>query len=433
MENKRGFYKNFFYYVIPAVLSFALSGVCSIVDGFFVGNAVGDIGLSAINVAVPIVMVMQCLGTGIGMGGSVWYSINNASQKADEAKKYLACTLWLLIISSLVLTTVCLLFTEELISLLGAEGRILEYGIPYIKVMAFGAIFQVFATGVVPIIRNNGGSAFATITMVSGFATNILLDWVFVWVIPWETFGAALASVIAQALTMFLGLGYIIAKKLFILKFPKNETAKLCKNIAKIGISPFGIAMLPHIFLIFVNWFSIEYGGERAVAVYACIAYIIYMAYVMVQGVGDGSQPIMSTYYGEGDKNLLKKTRDSAYVTSLAVGAFCMVIFYIGRFSFGNFFGASPEVVFDMGKVFPIFLAAVPFVAISRVTVSYFYATEKSSFAYILTYAEPIFLFLLLLIIPRFFGQMGVWWSIAGAQTLTAALSAIFVITKKTA
>ena len=299
--------------------------------------------------------------------------------------------------------------------------------------MAFGAIFQVFATGVVPIIRNNGGSAFATITMVSGFATNILLDWVFVWVIPWETFGAALASVIAQALTMFLGLGYIIAKKLFILKFPKNETAKLCKNIAKIGISPFGIAMLPHIFLIFVNWFSIEYGGERAVAVYACIAYIIYMAYVMVQGVGDGSQPIMSTYYGEGDKNLLKKTRDSAYVTSLAVGAFCMVIFYIGRFSFGNFFGASPEVVSDMGKVFPIFLAAVPFVAISRVTVSYFYATEKSSFAYILTYAEPIFLFLLLLIIPRFFGQMGVWWSIAGAQALTAALSAIFVITKKTA
>ena len=143
MENKRGFYKNFFYYVIPAVLSFALSGVYSIVDGFFVGNAVGDIGLSAINVAVPIVMVMQCLGTGIGMGGSVWYSINNASQKADEAKKYLACTLWLLIISSLVLTTVCLLFTEELISLLGAEGRILEYGIPYIKVMAFGAIFQV--------------------------------------------------------------------------------------------------------------------------------------------------------------------------------------------------------------------------------------------------------------------------------------------------
>ena len=87
MENKRGFYKNFFYYVIPAVLSFALSGVYSIVDGFFVGNAVGDIGLSAINVAVPIVMVMQCLGTGIGMGGSVWYSINNASQKADEAKK----------------------------------------------------------------------------------------------------------------------------------------------------------------------------------------------------------------------------------------------------------------------------------------------------------------------------------------------------------
>ncbi len=219
MENKRGYYKNFFYYVIPAVLSFALSGIYSIVDGFFVGNSIGDIGLSAINVTVPIVMVMQSLGTGIGMGGSVWFSIKNASGNEKEAKDYFACTLWILIVSSVLLTIGCLVFTDELLGFLGAKGNLFEYGKPYLKVMAFGAIFQVFATGVVPMIRNNGGSAFATITMVSGFAVNIFLDYLLVWVLPWETFGAALASVLAQALTMFLGLGYLIHKKLFVLKF----------------------------------------------------------------------------------------------------------------------------------------------------------------------------------------------------------------------
>ncbi len=188
--------------------------------------------------------------------------------------------------------------------------------------------------------------------------------------------------------------------------------------------------MLPHIFLVFVNWFSIKYGGERAVAVYACIAYIIYMAYVMVQGVGDGSQPLMSNYYGGEEYSFLKKTRNLAYITSQVVAVICMVLFYIGRYSFGNFFGASQEVVLDMGKAFPIFLLALPFVAISRVTVSYFYATEKSRRAYIITYAEPIFLFLLLLIIPPFFEQMGVWWSIAGAQALTAILSIMLVTVK---
>ena len=78
----------FFQYVIPSVLSFALSGVYAIVDGFFIGNSIGDLGLSAVNIAYPIVAVIQALGTGIGMGGAIYYSIYRAEEKEEQAKEW---------------------------------------------------------------------------------------------------------------------------------------------------------------------------------------------------------------------------------------------------------------------------------------------------------------------------------------------------------
>ena len=92
----------FFQYVIPSVLSFALSGVYTIVDGFFIGNSIGDLGLSAVNIAYPIVAVIQALGTGIGMGGAIYYSIYKAEKKEEQAREFIAGALWVLMISSVI-------------------------------------------------------------------------------------------------------------------------------------------------------------------------------------------------------------------------------------------------------------------------------------------------------------------------------------------
>lgn len=100
MNNKR----TFFQYVIPSVLSFALSGVYAIVDGFFVGNSIGDAGLSTINIAYPITAVLQSVGTGIGMGGSVKYSILKAAGNEKKAREFVAGATWLMLLFSAVLT-----------------------------------------------------------------------------------------------------------------------------------------------------------------------------------------------------------------------------------------------------------------------------------------------------------------------------------------
>ena len=121
-------YKTFYACVIPSVLAFALSGVYTIVDGFFVGRSVGDIGLSTINIAYPVVSLLQALGTGIGMGGSVMYTLSRSSGKQDEAKRYLRCTTLLLLVVGVVLTVLLLLTMTPVLKLLGAAGEMVTLG-----------------------------------------------------------------------------------------------------------------------------------------------------------------------------------------------------------------------------------------------------------------------------------------------------------------
>ena len=131
--------KIFFQYVIPSILAFALSGIYSIVDGFFVGNQVGDAGLSAINVAYPIVALIQAAGTGIGMVGAVCYSIHKAENREKRAREYTAGAIWMLFLFSILLTILTYLFSSPLLRFLGADGQLLSLGSQYIKIIAIGA------------------------------------------------------------------------------------------------------------------------------------------------------------------------------------------------------------------------------------------------------------------------------------------------------
>lgn len=418
--------KPFFKYVFPSILSFALSGVYAIVDGFFVGNSLGDVGLSTINIAYPIIALIQAVGTGLGMGGAIYYSIYRAEKKEHEARMFIAGALWLMIISSIVLTAVILCWCNPMLRILGARGTMLFLGEKYVVIVALGTILQIFGTGLVPFIRNFGGSFYAMIAMASGFISNIILDYLFVLVLAQGITGAAIATVMGQGVTMLIALVYIVKKKQFTLVIQFSKIGKVSASILKIGMAPFGLAMSPNISLIIINRFSASYGGESAIATYACIAYIICIIYLIFQGVGDGSQPLISQYYGQRDFTGLKSIRRLAYSFAILLAVIGCVVMYLTRGSLGLVFGVSREVNREVAKIIPIFLISVPFVAIVRVTTASFYASEKSVFSYALTFIEPILMLLFMLILPSLFGgQVMIWWSTVIARVLSAILALI--------
>ena len=125
--NHKNEIRTFLKYVIPSVFSFALSGVYSIVDGYFVGNSLGDIGLSAINIAYPIVALIQAIGTGIGMGGAIHYSISNAEGDKKQSRLYIAGSMWLMAIAGILMTAVFAISPDPVLRALGANGKLLTY------------------------------------------------------------------------------------------------------------------------------------------------------------------------------------------------------------------------------------------------------------------------------------------------------------------
>lgn len=417
-------YKTFFSFVLPSVLSFALSGVYAIVDGFFIGHSMGDSGLSAINIAYPVTALIQAIGTGTGMGGAVMYSVHSAKSKTEEAENFLRGTIMYLAISGILLTVILSPLIQPVLKIMGAEGNLLLLGQDYLRIIIIGAVLQVFGTGIVPIIRNMNGSVYAMFCMIAGFLTNIVLDYTFVWVFDWGMSGAAIATIIGQGVTMAGGIGYIIHKKIVRWGLPENPGTVL-SAIFRVGLAPFGTTMCPMVSLLFMNKASIIYGGEISVACYACIAYITTIIYLVLQGVGDGSQPLMSRYYGTGNVGGMKQTKKLAYITAILISLFCMGLIFIIRHEVGELFGASNIVSAAVTEALPIFLVGVPFIAFTRVTTAAFYATEKNIFSYILVYAEPVLLLLFLLILPLFWKQNGVWWSMVFSQIFTAVIALI--------
>jgi len=415
-------YKQFAVYVIPSVLAFSLSGVYSITDGLFVGRSMGDAGLSAINIAYPVVALLQALGTGIGIGGSVLWSISRGTEGPETAGRYVRGTLLLLLLASVVITVAFLFLNEPVLRLFGATGQILAMGKEYLDVIVLGAVFQILSTGIVPIIRNNGSSFFAFIVMISGFITNIFLDYLFIWVYDMGAEGAALATVVGQLVAALEAIFYLIYWKLPVLG-SLSGFGQMALEIGKVGIAPFGLTLSPMASLMFINRFSMMNGGEEAVACYACIAYAIYIVQMLVQGVGDGSQPLMSQYYGEGKNKQVLQTRKIAIVTAIGIAlASNMALFYTREYV-GEFFGSAPSTGVLVAEAMPIFLLGLMFYAYSRIITSSFYATEKNVYSYICVYAEPLSLLILLFILPVFWGQWGVWLSVVSSQIITACLA----------
>ncbi|MDE7353062.1 MAG: multidrug transporter MatE, partial [Acetatifactor sp.] len=149
------------------------------------------------------------------------------------------------------------------------------------------------------------------------------------------------------------------------------------------------------------------------------------IVHMLLQGVGDGSQPLMSRCYGEGAAGEFRSVRRLAYGFAGALACASAGILFLGRYYIGKLFGASEDVLVEAGNVLPVFLLGILFLSFTRVTTSGFYATEKNLFSYALVYGEPILLFLFLLVLPRFTGMAGVWWSTCLSQIVCAIVAQI--------
>lgn len=423
MTTKKAFWSN----VLPSMAAFAFSGLYTIVDGFFVGQNIGDYGIAAVNIAYPITALIQAIGTGIGMGGAIWMAISSGESDNKKKNIYLGNTFLLLAIMSVIVTILLTLIYRPLLVLFGADGTILEYAADYLRVIVLGTTFQLCSVGLVPIIRNFDGAFVAMIAMIAGFVSNILGDWLFTTVLQMGTAGAALATVLGQMIALLPCLIFMFQKRSLIRNAVLRPAYQSIRKICVTTLAPFGSILSPMIVIVVMNKAALTYGGELEVACYAVISYVIAMANLLMQGIGDGVQPLLGRAYGSGEKATLEELKKRAYCLAFLTAAICIVGFYISISVVPIIFGASYEVAEMYKKVLPFFLVGLIFIPLIKVTNCYLYATDKIKLSYFLIYLEPITVALLAaIILPAFWGIQGVWMAIPMTQFLLSVIS-IFI------
>lgn len=415
--------REYLKYIVPTMLTFTLASMYSIVDGVFVGHAVGDAGLAGINVAFPLVALVMAVGTGIGMGGGVISSIARGAGDDAKSRRAVGTTFLMLIIAAVPIMAALIVFAEPILTALGGRGETLDQAVSYISVIAWGVPFQIFVTGCTPLIRNQGKVAYAMAVQVFAGLMNVALDFVFVILMGWGTAGAAAATVASQIAAFVLVAAFFLLKRNRIAMADLRIDKAIAAHVLKLGMAPFGLTLLPEATVVAINVNAVAYGGETAVAAYAVISYTACVIQMLIQGVGDGSQPLISKHYGQGDVDGVRRFRNTNYLIAVSIGVLGLAAMFVFREQIPLLFGASGEAASLIAWALPIFSVAYVFYGFTHASTSYFYAVDDARASSIIVYGEAVLVVLVVFGMARIAGLDGIWVSVTIVQMVLACVA----------
>ena len=418
--------RQFFRYALPSMLSQLLNSCFIIVDGFFIGRNLGDIGLAAINVAWPITAFIQAVSLGLGLGGAVRLSTALGRGDKEEAALARGNTLTALAAAGVAMSVGLWLACPVILPLIGAKGELYAPALEYSRMICALALGQTINTGALPLLRGCHKTMQAMSFTVVGLLSNIFMDWLFIQAFQWGLAGAAVATGSAQILCALLAVPTLLAaRELPLRRADFAPRWRMIRGIVQYGISPFGLSISTSVILLITNLQALHWGGTRGVAVYAVLSYVLGAVIPLVSGVGDGVQPLLSYARGAGERGQLALLRRWGLSLAVGMAVLCSVLTWVGRSQLPLVFGASPEATAEGAPAMWPLCIGYPFMAVVRFCSSYFCAVGEPVFSGILAYGEPLGTQpLMLLVLPLFLGLTGVWvaWPAAVALTAVAAL-----------
>lgn len=423
---------------IPSVLAQLINVLYNIVDRVYIGHieGIGSLALTGVGVTFPIIMVVSAFSAFAGQGGAPLASIFLGAKDYDKAEKILGNSCALLLLFSVVLTIFFQIFKLPLLYAFGASSNIIHYANDYITLYLCGTIFVMLSLGLNTFISGQGNAKTAMLSVLIGAVTNIILDPIFIFKLEMGVKGAALATLISQALSSLWVVSFLISERSVIkikvknLKFDK----KILSKIGTLGISPFIMQSTESLVLLTLNSGLQKYGGDIYVGSMSILTSILQLITVPVSGITQGIQPIISYNYGAKNIRRVLQTFKSLLIVCLSVtlimgglGVFFPEI-YVGIFT------ESPELSKITIKYMPIFILGMCIFGIQQAIQGTFLALGQAKYSIFIALLRKVILLVpLAIILPKFFGVQGIYWAepLADISSVTIA-STTFLLTFKT-
>lgn len=396
-----------FILAVPAITSQVVNALYNMVDRMYIGHIpeVGSAALTGVGVCFPIIMIISAFAYLFGMGGAPRASIFMGKKDNDTAEKILGnCTTSLMIIAVL-LTVLVLIFQEPLLYLFGASENTIGYAMDYMTIYAIGTIFVQLTLGLNAFISAQGFSKISMLTVVIGAVTNIVLDPIFIFGLNMGVQGAAVATVMSQALSAIWAFWFLSGKNT-ILKL-KRENLKINFHILlpciALGVAPFAMQATESVLVLCFNSSLLKYGGDLAVGAMTILSSVMQFAMLPLQGLTQGGQPIISYNYGAKQGDRVQKAFKLQTISCFSYSSILWLLIMIFPNLFVAIFTSDPQLTEITIWALRIYMAGVLLMGIQiscQQTFIAFGNSKKSAF--LAVFRKILVLIPLIYILPMF-------------------------------
>ena len=418
--------RDFFKFILPAVASQWVFALYTMVDGMFVARGVSETALAAVNISSPFVTGMFALSLTFAVGTSTIVALMFGQNKIREAREVFSQNMTVLTIVSLLITAAVLAGLKGFAGFLGATEVTMPYVKEYISTIAPFAVCFILSYSFEILISTDGYPALATIIVSLGVVLNCILDYLLVMVWHKGVSGAAFATGISQTVVIVFYLKHFLGKKGTI-KFCRHAfrpwlIARELKNGFPSGITELSAGIITFVF----NQAIIRFLNEDAIVSYSIIAYVNAIVVMSMVGVAQGCQPLISYYYGKGEREKCRRLLKYELCTVAAASFFAVGVFYLLADKIVGIF-ISPELeelsAYSAG-VFRIFILSFLLAGYNVVAAGFFTAIEKSGTAVVISLGRGLVMLVVsMAVLTTLFGGKGIWWAAALSEALCLVVS----------
>ena len=399
--------KLLFKLAVPSVVAQLVNLLYNMVDRVYIGHMaeVGSLALTGVGVCMPVIMLVSAFACLVGMGGAPQVSICMGKKEYDKAEKIMGNCLIFLIAISIILTATFLIFGERLLMVFGASANTIGFAMDYMRIYVLGTIFVQLALGMNMFITCQGFTKVSMMSVVIGAVLNIILDPILIFVFDLGVKGAALATIISQAVSAVWVVSFLSGKKTGI-KLKKKYFRIDFKVLAPcigLGVSPFIMQATESVINVCFNSSLLKYGGDLAVGAMTVLATVMQFSMLPLQGLTQGAQPITSYNYGAGNAKRVKESFSLLLKVCLAYSMLLWLLVMLMPDKFVMMFNSDPNLVeygswamriyFAVSGIFGIQVACQQtFIAIGNAKTSLFLAILRKILLLIpLIYILPMF------------------------------------------
>ena len=428
---KNNILKDFAKYVSLNVISMIGMSFYILADTFFIANGVGSVGLTALNLVLPLWSLMSGIGLMIGIGAAISYAIKRGNNNENGANRVFTHAIKIGLILGIITTVIGLLFSHDIVRVLGADEIIAPLAGDYLRtLLSFSTVF-IINNIMTAFIRNDNAPNLAMLAMILGTLSNVVLDYIFIYPFKLGMFGAALATGTTPILSLIiLSLHFFRKKNNFKIIKCKISLASM-KRIISLGIPSFITEVSSGIIILLFNFTILSISNNTGVAAYGIIANLALIVVSIFTGIAQGIQPIISKNYGKGNRDNIKTIFNYGLITSVVLGVGCYLIGFKFSEEIVNLFNNEGDIVLLSMAVegVKIYFIAFIIMGLNIVTTSFFASINEAKESFIISIMRGLIVVVpLILILPNILGMMGVWLTIPLAEFITLIISFIFYL-----